>query len=80
MTIFSKSPYLTAYIKINYETGCLGRFSEKTQRCIQDNHGSLDGELFVTLVSSFSYLGTQTVFTSKFSGSRLSPSFTSTIV
>ena len=23
---FSKSPYLTAYIKINYETGCIGRF------------------------------------------------------
>ena len=31
LTLFSKSPYLTADIKINYETGCMGRFSEKTQ-------------------------------------------------
>ena len=24
------SPYLTTHIKINFETGCIGRFSEKT--------------------------------------------------
>ena len=29
VTSFSKSPYLTAHIKINYETGCIGRISEK---------------------------------------------------
>ena len=34
VTLFSKSPYLTAHIKINYETGCIGRFSENTQRSI----------------------------------------------
>ena len=34
VTLFSKSHYLTAHIKINYETGCIGRFFEKTQRCI----------------------------------------------
>ena len=38
--LFSKSSYLTVHIKINYETGCTGRFSEKTQRCIQDHHDS----------------------------------------
>ena len=27
--LFSKSSYLTVHIKINYETGCTGRFSEK---------------------------------------------------
>ena len=40
VTLSSKSPYLTAHIKINYETGCIGRFSEKTQRCIQDHRDS----------------------------------------
>ena len=29
VTLFSKSPYLTAHIEINYETGCIGKFSEK---------------------------------------------------
>ena len=29
VTLFSKSPYLTGLIKINYETGCIERFSEK---------------------------------------------------
>ena len=39
--LFSKSPYLTVNIKINYETGCIGRFSEKkTKRCIQDHRDS----------------------------------------
>ena len=29
VTLFSKSPYLTAHIKINYEAGCIRKFSEK---------------------------------------------------
>ena len=33
-----KSPYLTEHLKINYETGCTRRFSEKTWRRIQDHH------------------------------------------
>ena len=33
MTLFSKSPYSTAHIKINYKT----RFSAKSQSCIQDH-------------------------------------------
>ena len=41
VTLFSKSPYLTTHIKIDYETGCTGRSSEeKTQRCIQDYRDS----------------------------------------
>ena len=43
MTLFSKSPYLTAHIKINYEKGWIGRFSKKTQKCIQDHRDILDG-------------------------------------
>ena len=39
-TLFSKSSYLTANIKINYEIGFIGRSSEKPQRCIQDHHVS----------------------------------------
>ena len=35
VTLFSKSSYLTVRIKINYESGCIGKFSEKTQKCIQ---------------------------------------------
>ena len=31
LTLFSKSACLTAHTKTNYETGCIGRFSEKTQ-------------------------------------------------
>ena len=31
-----KSSYLTARIKVNFETSCIGRFSEKLQKCIQD--------------------------------------------
>ena len=40
VTVFLKSPYLTAHIIIYYETRCIDRFSEKTQRCIQDHHDS----------------------------------------
>ena len=33
MILFSKTPYLTEHIKINYETGCIERFSgEKKQQ------------------------------------------------
>ena len=40
VTLFSKSPYLTAHVKINYKTGCIGRFPEKIQRCIQNHRDS----------------------------------------
>ena len=48
LILFSKSPYLTAHIKINlialikinYQTGCIERFSENTHRYIQDHHDS----------------------------------------
>ena len=40
VTLFSKNPHLTAHIKINYEAGCIGRFSEKTQKCTQDHRDS----------------------------------------
>ena len=36
--LFSKSPYLTAHLKTNYEIDSTGRFSEETQRRIQDHH------------------------------------------
>ena len=53
VTLFSKSPYLTAHIKINYEAGCIRKFSEKkkqktkikAQRCIQDHRHSKDETL-----------------------------------
>ena len=37
VTLFSKSPDLTANIKTNDEKECIGRFSEKTQRCVHDH-------------------------------------------
>ena len=39
---------MTAHIKTNYQTGCIERFSEKTQRCrcIQDHSDSSDGALW----------------------------------
>ena len=40
VALLSKSPYLTAHIKKNYETGCITRFFEKPQRCTQDHHGN----------------------------------------
>ena len=40
VTLFWEGPYFTAHIKINYETGCIRRLSEKTQRYIQDHRGS----------------------------------------
>ena len=35
LTLFSKDPHLTSHIETNFETGCIGRFSEKTQRYTQ---------------------------------------------
>ena len=40
VTLFTKGPSLNAHIKINYETGCFGRSSEKTKRCIEDHRDS----------------------------------------
>ena len=40
VTLFSKSPYLNAHTKIIVETGCIARFSDKTQRCIHDHRDS----------------------------------------
>ena len=35
VTLSSKSPYLTAHIKVNFETGCIERFSgKKKYRCV----------------------------------------------
>ena len=52
VTLFSKSPYLTAYIKL-LSNSCIGRFSEKKK--MQDDCNS-KVELFVTLLSSFQLL------------------------
>ena len=49
--IFSKSPYLTAHIKINYETGCIGRFSKKN-RDVSRTIVTAKMELYEALVSS----------------------------
>ena len=35
-----KESLLDCTYKINYETGCIGRFFEKTQRCIQAHRDS----------------------------------------
>ena len=52
LTSFSKSPDLTAHIKINYETGCTGSFSVK-HRDISRTIATCTMELFVALVISF---------------------------
>ena len=36
VTLISKSSYLTVHIKINYETGCIGRFSKNFLKCIRN--------------------------------------------
>ena len=43
VALFSKSSYLIAHFKRNYETGYIRRFSEKTQACIQDHWDSWSG-------------------------------------
>ena len=45
VTLFSKSPYLTAHVKINYEAVCIGRFTLTITAAKM--------ELFVSIVSSF---------------------------
>ena len=54
VTLFSKSPYLIVNIKINYGTGCIGRFSEK--RDLSKNIATSKMELFVALFISFQSL------------------------
>ena len=52
MTLFSKSPYLTANIKINYEIDYIGRFLKKHSD-ISRTIATAKMELFVALVRSF---------------------------
>ena len=59
VTLFSKSPYLTAPIKINYGTGCTGRFSGKKKRDVSGTIATSKMELFVALVISFQPLISQ---------------------
>ena len=54
VTLFSKSCYLTVYIKFDYETGWFGRFS--TKRDVSRTITTANMELFVELVSSFQSL------------------------
>ena len=51
VTLFSKSPYLTVHIKINYETGCMGRFLKKHKNASR-TIAAAKIELFETLASS----------------------------
>ena len=55
MALFPKSPYLTAHIKTNYETGCIGRFSEKN-RDVSRTIPTAKMELFLELVTNFQLL------------------------
>ena len=55
MTLFSKSPYLTAHIKINYETSCNGRLSEK-HKDVSRTFATFKMVFFVALVRSFQSL------------------------
>ena len=55
MTLFSKSPYLTTYMKL-LSNSCIGRFSgKKKKKKMQDDCNS-KVEFFVTLLSSFQSL------------------------
>ena len=56
MKLSSKSPYFTAHIKINYETDCFGRFSEKMQIYILRIITTSKMDLVITLVVSFQSL------------------------
>ena len=55
VTLSSKSPYLTARTKINYETGCIGRFLKK-HRDVSWTTATARMELFEALVRSFHIL------------------------
>ena len=50
VTLFSKSPYLTPHMKINYETGCIVL---KRQRDISRTIATAKMEFFVAIVSNF---------------------------
>ena len=55
MTLFSKRPYLTTYMKL-LSNSCIGRFSgKKKKKKMQDDCNS-KVEFFVTLLSSFQSL------------------------
>ena len=54
LTLFSKSPYLTAHIKIN-ETSCNGRLSEK-HKDVSQTIATFKMVFFVALVRSFQSL------------------------
>ena len=55
VTLFSKSPYLTAHIKINYETSCNGRLSEK-HKDVSRTIATFQMVFFVALVRIFQSL------------------------
>ena len=55
VALFSKSPYLTVHIKINYETGCMGRFLKKHKNASR-TIAAAKIELFETLASSVQLL------------------------
>ena len=52
VTLFLKSLYLAAHIKINYETGCFGRFSEKNTD-VSRTIAAAKMEFLMSLVCSF---------------------------
>ena len=45
VTLFSKSPYLTGHLEINYDIVCPGRFSKKAQRDIHDDRNIYVGAI-----------------------------------
>ena len=52
--LFSRGLYVTAYIKMHYETGCIGRVSEKKKHeDVSRTIATAKMELFMALVSSF---------------------------
>ena len=63
MTLFSKSPFLTGRIKINYETSCIVSFSEKKTQICSRIIAAAKMELFVALVSSVKPLISQSTGT-----------------
>ena len=55
VTLFSKSPYLTAHNQIDHKTSCIGSFLKKKQQKQRDVSWTIataKPELFVALVSS----------------------------
>ena len=70
VTLSSKSPYLTAHTKINYETGCIGRFLKK-HRDVSWTTATARMELFEESVRSFHILTNFFFFLSGFSSQTL---------